>query len=121
MYLELQFSLSALLYQVSRKYLEGSQRYQAYTISVPIITMRHNSLYIVYGITVLGVCTLSDQDLYLYQALLKYLERFESYIANTISILIIKKRYNSTDIACGVTVLLLLTLSYHGLHMYRVS
>ena len=83
--------------------------------------MRHNSVHIVYGITVLGVCTLSDQDLYLYQVLLKYLERFESYIANTISILIIKKIHNSTDIACGVTVLVLLTLSDHGLHMYPVS
>ena len=58
------------LYQVSRKYLEQFQSYQAYTFSILIITMGHNSVIIVYGVTVFTLCTSSDDDLYLYQVLL---------------------------------------------------
>ena len=75
------------LYQVSQKYLERFQSYEAYTISTLIITLGHNSVN--HGVTVLALCTSSDPSLYLYQVLPKYLERFRSYGANTISILII--------------------------------
>ena len=69
--------------------------------------MGHNSVNIVHGITVLALCISSAHGLSLYQVLPKNLERFKSYGVNTISILIITKGHNSTNIACGVTVLVL--------------
>ena len=74
-----------------------------FTISILIITMGHNSVIIVHGVTVLALCTSYDHGIYLYQVLPYYLERFKSYGANTIAILIITKGYNSTNIARGVT------------------
>ena len=67
--------------------------------------------------TLLALGTSSDHGLYLYQVLPKYLERFYSYLTNTISKFIISKGYNSTNIACGVTVLVLNTLFDHGPHL----
>ena len=54
-----------------------------------------------------ALCESSDHGLYLYRVLPKYLERFKSYGANTMSILIITKGHNTTNIACEVTVLVL--------------
>ena len=82
--------------------------------SILIITIGHNFLHIEHGVTVLALCTSSDHGLYLYQVLPKYLERVKSYGANTISLLIITKGYNSPNIAHGVTVLVLYTLSKFG-------
>ena len=62
------------------------------------MTMTHNSVNIVPGITVLALCTSSDHGIYLYRVLPKYLERLTSYGANTISILILTKGHNSTNI-----------------------
>ena len=69
--------------------------------------MGHNSVNIVHGVTVLALCTSSDHGLYFYHVLQKYLERFMSCGANTMSILIITKGHNSANIAHGVTVLVL--------------
>ena len=69
--------------------------------------MGHNSVNIVHGVTVLAPCTLSGHSQYLYQVLSKSLERFKCYGANTISILIITKGHNSTNIIGRVTVLVL--------------
>ena len=66
--------------------------------------MTHNSVNIIPGVTVLALCTSSDHSIYLYQVLPKYLERLKSYGANTISIQILTKGHNSTNIACGGTV-----------------
>ena len=81
--------------------------------------MGHNSVNIV--ISVLALFTLSDHGLYLYQVPPNYLERLMSYRANAMSILIITKENNSINIARGVTVLFLCTLSDHDLHLYQVS
>ena len=56
--------------------------------------MGHNSVNTVHGVTVLALCTVSDHGLYLYQVLSKYLKRFKSYGANTISIPIIQREIN---------------------------
>ena len=110
-----------LLYQVSRKYLQRLTSYGADTISILIITKGHNSVHIASGVTAFVLCTPSNQDLHLYLVMRKYSERFPSYGADTISILIITKRHNFVDIAHGVTVLVLCTSSDHGLHLYQVS
>ena len=111
------------MYQVWTKYLERFKSYGVNTLSILIITKGHNSTNIlqVYGFTVLVLWTLNDHGLHLNQVSWKYLERFQSYGADTISILIMTKGHNSTNIAHGVTVLVLLTLSNHGLHLYQVS
>ena len=64
--------------------------------------------------------TSADHDLHLYQVWYKYLERFKSYGADTISLLISTKWHDSINIAPGVTVLILCTSSDHGLYLYQV-
>ena len=83
------------------------------TISILIITKGHNSVNIAYVVTILSFCTSSNHSLHLFQVSRIYLERFQSYGVDTISILIITKGHNSVNIAHGVTVLIL--------HLYRVS
>ena len=51
---------------------------------------------------------------------ISYHERFKSYGADTISILIITKGHNSINIVRGVTVLILCTLRDNGLLTYQV-
>ena len=97
------------------------QSYEADAISILIITKGHNSVNTVYGATVLVLCTLSNHGLNVYQVLPEYLEWLQSYGADTILILIIAKEHNSVNIVCGVTVLVLCTLSNHGLPLYQVS
>ena len=91
------------------------------TISILIITVRHNSVNLVHGVSVLVLCISSDHGLHLYQVSQKYLELFQSYGADTISILIYIKGHNSVKSAHMVIVLVLCGLSNHGLHLYQAS
>ena len=109
------------LYQVSRKYLEWFQSNGVDTISILIITMRHNSVYLVQGDTVLVICILSGHGLHLYQVSRKYLDWFQSNGVDTISILIITMRHNSVYLVQGDTVLVTCILSGHGFHLYQDS
>ena len=55
----------------------------------------NNSAKNVGGVTVVNLCTLSGHALYFYQVLRNYLKRYQSYRADTISILKITKGNNS--------------------------
>ena len=93
-------------YQVLRNYLKRYQSYRADTISILKITKGNNSAKNVGGVTVVNLCTSSGHALYFYQVLLNYLERYQSYRADTISILKISKGNNSAKNVGGVTVLI---------------
>ena len=107
-------------YQVLWNYLKLFQSYRADTISVLKITKGNNSAKNVGGVTVVNLCTLSGHALYFYQVLWNYLERHQSYRADTISILKISKGNNSTKNVGGVTVVNLCTSSDHALYLYQV-
>ena len=109
------------LCQVSWKYLERYQSYRADTISILKITKGNNSAKNVGGVTVVYLCTSSGHALHFYQVLWNYLNRYQSYRADTISIPKISKGNNSAKNVGGVTVVNLCTLSDHGLYLYQVS
>ena len=69
---------------------------------------------------VVNLSTSSGHALYFYQVLLNYLEPYQSYRADTISILKITKGNNSTKNVGGVTVVYLCTSSGHALYFYQV-
>ena len=73
------------------------------------------------GVTVFNLCTLSGHALYFYQVLRNYLKRYQSYRADTISILKITKGNNYAKNVGGVTVFNLCTSSGHALYFYQVS
>ena len=108
-------------YQVLRNYLKRYQSYRADTISIPKITKGNNSAKNVGGVTVVYLCTSSGHALYFYQVLRNYLKRYQSYRADTISILKITKGNNSAKNVGGVTVVNLCTSSGHALYFYQVS
>ena len=108
------------LCQLSWNYLERYQSYRADTISIRKITKGNNSAKNVGGVTVFNLCTLSGHALYFYQVLWNYLKRYQSYRADTISILKITKGNNSAKNVGGVTVLYLCTSSGHALYFYQV-
>ena len=108
-------------YQVLRNYLKRYQSYRADTISILKITKGNNSAKNVGGVTVVNLCTSSGHALYFYQVLWNYLKRYQSYRADTISILKISKGNNSAKNVGGVTVVNLCTSSDHGLYLYQVS
>ena len=108
-------------YQVLWNYLKRYQSYRADTISILKITKGNNSAKNVGGVTVVDLCTSSDHALYFYQVLWNYLERYQSYRADTISIPKISKGNNSAKKVGGVTVVNLCTSSDHGLYLYQVS
>ena len=81
------------------------------TISILKITKGNNSEKNVGGVTIVNLCTSSGHALYFYQVLLNYLERYQSYRADTISILKITKGNNSANNVGGVTVVYLCTSS----------
>ena len=83
--------------------------------------MGNNSAKNVGGVTVVNLCTLSGHALYFNQNLRNYLERYQSYRADTISILKITKGNNSAKNAGGVTVVNLCTSSDHALYLCQVS
>ena len=66
--------------------------------------------------TVVDLCTSSGLALYVYQVLRNYLKRYQSYRADTISILKITKGNNSAKNVGGVTVFDLCTSSGHALY-----
>ena len=82
-------------YQVLWNYLKQYQSYRADTISIPKISKGNNSAKNVGGVTVVDLCTSSGHALYFYQVLWNYLKRYQSYWADTISILKITKGNNS--------------------------
>ena len=108
------------LCQVSWNYLERYQSYGADTISILKITKGNNSGKNVGYVTVIYLCTSSGHALYFYQVLWNYLKRYQSYRADTVSILKITKRNNSAKIVGGVTVVNLGTSSGHALYSYKV-
>ena len=76
-------------------YLERYQSYGADTISIILkITKGNNSAKNVGGINVVNLSTSSGHALYFYQVLLNYLEPYQNYRADTISILKITKGNN---------------------------
>ena len=90
------------------------------TISILKITKGNNSAKNVGGINVVNLSTLPGHALYFYQVLLNYLEPYQSYRADTISILKITKGNNSAKNVGGVTIVYLCTLSGHALYLCQV-
>ena len=107
-------------YQVLWNYLKRYQSYRADTISILKITKGNNSAKNVGGVTVVDLCMSSGHALYFYQVLWNYLKRYQSYRADTISILKISKGDNSAKNVGGVTVVELCTSSGHALYFYQV-
>ena len=108
------------LCQVLWNYLKRYQSYRADTISILKITEGNNSAKNVNAVTVVNLCTSSGHALYFYQVLQNYLERYQSYRADTISILKITKGNNSAKNVGRVTVVNLYTSSGHALYFYQV-
>ena len=108
-------------YQVLWNYLKRYQSYRADKISILKITKGNNSAKNVGGVTVVDLCTSSGHALYFYQVLWNYLERYQSYRADTISIPKISNGNNSEKNVGGVTVFNLCTSSDHALHLCHVS
>ena len=90
-------------------------------ISILKITKGNNSAKNVGGVSVVNLCTLSGLSLYFYQVLRHYLERYQSYRVDTISILKITKGNNSAKNVGGVTVDNPCTSSGHALYLCKVS
>ena len=90
------------------------------TISKLKITKGNNSAKNVGGATVVNLCMSSGYALYFYQVLRNYLKRYQSYRADTISILKITKGNNSAKNVVGVTIVNLCTFSGHALYFYQV-
>ena len=104
---------ASYLCQVSCNYLKQHQSYKADTISILKITKGNNSPNNVGGVTVFNLCTSSGHALYFYQVLWKYLERYQCYRVDTISILKITKGNSAKNVG-GVTVVNLCTASGHA-------
>ena len=75
-------------------------------ISILKIIKGNNSAKNVGGVTVVNPCTLSGHALYFNLVLRHNLERYQSYRADTISILKITKGNNSAKNVGGVTILI---------------
>ena len=84
------------------------------------ITKGNNSAKNVGGVTVVNLCKSSGHALYFYQVLWNYLKQYQSYRADTISILKITKGNNSAKNVDGVNVVHLCTSSGHALYFYQV-
>ena len=108
-------------YQVLWNYLKRYQSYRADKISILKITKGNNSAKNVGGVTVVNLCKSSGNALYFYQVLWNYLKRYQSYRADTISILKITKGNNSTKNVGGVIIVNLCTSSGHALYLCQVS
>ena len=107
-------------YQVLWNNLKRYQSYRADTISIPKISKGNNSAKNVGGVNVVNLCTLSGHALYLCQVSWNYLEQYQRYRADTISIRKITKGNNSAKNVGGVTVPYLCTSSGHALYFYQV-
>ena len=107
-------------YQVLWNYFERYQSYSADTIFILKISKGNNSTKNVRGVNVVNLCTSSGHALYLCQVSWNYLERYQSYRVDTISIRKITKGNNSAKNVGGVTVVHLCTSSGHALYFYQV-
>ena len=87
------------------------------TISTLKITKGNNYAKNVGGVTVFNLCTTSGHALYFYQVSRDYLEQYQSYRADTISILKITKGNNSAKNVGGVNIVNLGTSSGHALYL----
>ena len=103
-------------YQVLWNYLKRYQGYRADTISIRKITKGNNSATNVGGVNVINLCMSSGHALYLCRVSWNYLERYQSYRADTISIRKITKGNNSAKNVGGVTVVYLCTSCGHALY-----
>ena len=88
---------------------------------MPEIKKGNNSAKNVSGVTVVNLCKMAGHTLHLYQVSWNYLERYQSYRADTISILKITKGNNSTKNVGGATVVNLCMSSGHALYLSQVS
>ena len=88
-------------------------------ISILKITKGNNYAKNVGGVTILNICSLSCHAIYLCQVSCNYLERYQSYRVDTISILKITKGNNSANVG-RVTGVNLCTSSGHVLYFYQV-
>ena len=75
-------------------------------ISILKITKGNNSTKNVGGVTVVCLCMSAGHALYFYQVSCNYLDRYQSYRADTISILKITRGNNSAKNSGEVTVLI---------------
>ena len=107
-------------YQVLWNNLKRHQSYRVDTISILKITKGNNSAKHVDGVAFVNLCTSFGHALYLCQISWNYLEQYQSYRADTISILKITKGNNSAKNIGGVTIVNLCTLSGHALYFYQV-
>ena len=103
-------------YQITWKYPKRFQSYWADTISIQKFSKGDNSVKTQVE-SWLVLCTSSDNALYLYQVLLKYLKGFQMYCEDTISIVKFAKGHNSIKNVGGLMVLVL-CLSFHNA-LYR--
>ena len=71
--------------------------------------------------TVVNLCTSSGHASYFYQVSSNFLEQYQSYRADIISILKITKGNNSAKNVGGVNVVNLCTSSGHALYLCQVS
>ena len=84
------------------------------------ITKGNNSPRNVGGVTVVNLCTSSGHALYFYQVLWNYLEKYQSYRADTLSILKITKGNKFAKYVGGVTIVNICTSFGHALYFYQV-
>ena len=108
-------------YQVLWNYLKRYQSYRVDTISILKITKGNNSAKNVLGVTVVNLCTSSGHALYFYHVLWHYLKQYQSYRADTISILENTKGNNSAKNAGGVNIVNFCTSSGHALYLCQLS
>ena len=110
-----------ILYQVLWNNLEWYQSYRADTISILKITKGNNSAKNASGATVVNLSTSSGHALYFYQVLWHYHKRYQSYRADTISVLENTKGNNSAKNVGWVNVVNLFMSSGHVLYLCQVS
>ena len=91
-------------------------------IFIETISKGPNSVKNVDRVTVLFLCTSSEDGLYLYKRFMQiYSQRYLSYWADMIFIEKISKGHNFVKEVGGVMVLFLCTLCDGGLYYYKVS
>ena len=108
-------------YQVLWHYLKRYQGYRVDTISILKNKKGNNAAKNVGGVNVVNLCMSSGHVLYLCQVSWNYLERYQSYWADTISIRKITKGNNSAKNVGGATIVNLCMSSGHALYLCQVS
>ena len=108
-------------YQILWNYLKRYKSNRVDRISILKITKGNNSAKNVGGVTVFNLCTSSGHALYFYQVLWHYHKRYQSYRADTISILENTKANNSAKNVGWVNVVNLCMSSGHVLYLCQVS